>query len=249
MEEQAYIDRRLLVPANVQLSNILMGQIARGVYLPGSRLPTELELCRRYKVSRMTVRRSIKTLLDHGIVSTIQGSGTYVKSPDLGGVTFNLEDFLNIFYDREVTRVKILEARTAKADEITAKKLGIYVGKRTILIRRIITREGDPILYHKEYLIFDPMLPIVEAELEVTALHGLFVGRGDTRLKSGDLKIQAAVLSKEEAEVLNTMQMQPAFLLEHIFYDLDDEPVSWGKFICRGDHFEFRAKVGIRNRK
>ena len=56
-------------------------------------------------------------------------------------------------------------------------------------------------------------------------------------------------LSKEEAEVLNTMQMQPAFLLEHIFYDLDDEPVSWGKFICRGDHFEFRAKVGIRNRK
>ena len=57
------------------------------------------------------------------------------------------------------------------------------------------------------------------------------------------------VLSKEEAEVLNTMQMQPAFLLEHIFYDLDDEPVSWGKFICRGDHFEFRAKVGIRNRK
>ena len=196
MDDQTHIDRRLRVPANVQLSNILLGQIAKGVYLPGSRLPSELELCRRYQVSRMTVRRSIKTLLDQGIVSTIQGSGTYVKSPHLGGVTFNLEDFLSIFYDREATRVKILEAHTVKADEITAKKLGIDAGKRTILIRRVIIREGDPILYHKEYLIFDPMLPIVEAELEVTALHGLFVGKGDTRLKSGDLKIQAAVLAK-----------------------------------------------------
>ncbi|MFC1534210.1 GntR family transcriptional regulator [Thermodesulfobacteriota bacterium] len=245
MENKTNIDRRLFEPAYVQLVNILKEQIANGMYLPGSRLPSESELCRRYQVSPMTVRRSITALLDQGIVSTIQGSGTYVKAPDLGGVTFNLEEFHEIFKDKERTKVKILEVLIIKADEIAASRLAIGVGERSILIRRVLIRDGDPILYHKEQLIYDPTRPVVEAELEVTSLHGLFVGTGETNLKRGELAIEAAVLTKEESDILNTIQMQPAFRLEHIFYDFDDNPVSWGRFICRGDRLRFTATVGV----
>jgi DNA-binding GntR family transcriptional regulator len=248
MENQTNIDRQAFEPAYVQLVNILKEQIAKGVYLPGGRLPSESELCKRYQVSPMTVRRSIKTLLDQGIVSTIQGSGTYVKAPDLGGVTFSLEEFHNIFKDKERTKVKILEVLIIKADETAANRLAIRVGERTILIRRVLIRDGDPILYHKEQLIYDPVRPIVEAELEVTSLHGLFVGTGETKFKRGDLAIEAAVLTKEEADILNTIQMQPAFRLEHIFYDFEDRPVSWGRFICRGDRLRFTTTVGVSNR-
>jgi DNA-binding GntR family transcriptional regulator len=245
MTNQTTIDRRTFEPAYVQLVNILKDQIAQGVYLPGSRLPSESELCKRYQVSPMTVRRSINILLDQGIVSTIQGSGTYVKAPDLGKVTFSLEEFHNIFKDKERTKVTILEALIIKADERTANKLAIDVGERTILIRRVLVRGGDPILYHKEQLIYDPIRPIVEAELGITSLQGLFVGGGETTLKRGDLVIEAAVLAKEEAEILNTLEMQPAFRLEHIFYDFEDRPVSWGQFICRGDRLRFTTTVGI----
>lgn len=249
MDNQTMIDRRLFEPAYLQLVNILKEQIANGTYLPGSRLPSESELCKRYQLSPMTVRRSVKALLDQGIVSTIQGSGTYVKAPNLGGVTFSMEEFHNIFKDKERTKVKILEALIIRANEATAERLAIRVGERAILIRRVLIRDGDPILYHKEQLICDPKRPIMEAELEVTSLHGLFVGTGDTKLKRGELSIEATVLSKEEAEVLNTIQMQPAFRLEHIFYDFTDKPVSWGRFICRGDRFSFKTTVGISNRK
>jgi DNA-binding GntR family transcriptional regulator len=245
MTDQTTIDRRTFEPAYVQLVNILKDQIAQGIYLPGSRLPSESELCKRYQVSPMTVRRSINILLDQGIVSTIQGSGTYVKAPDLGKVTFSLEEFHNIFKDKERTKVKILETLIIKADEMTANKLAIGVAERTILIRRILFRDGDPILYHKEQLIYDPLRPIVEAELGITSLQGLFVGAGETTLKRGDLVIEAAVLTKEEADILNTMEMQPAFRLEHIFYDFEDRPVSWGRFICRGDRLRFTTTVGI----
>ena len=249
MDHQTTIDRRSLEPAYMQLINILREQIANGTYLPGSRLPSESKLCRRYQVSPMTVRRSIKTLLDQGIVRTIQGSGTYVKAPDLGGMTFNMEEFHSIFKEKERTKVKILEALITRADDSTAKRLTIGTGERVILIRRVLIRDGDPILYHKEQLICDPKRPIMEAELEVTSLHGLFVGAGGTMLKRGELSIEAAVLSKEEAEVLNTIQMQPAFRLEHIFYDFEDKPVSWGRFICRGDRLSFKTTVGISNRR
>jgi len=245
MAKQITIDRHTFEPAYVQLVNILRDQIAQGIYLPGSRLPSESELCKRYQLSPMTVRRSINVLLDQGIVSTIQGSGTYVKAPDLGRVTFSLEEFHNIFKDKERTKVTILETLIIKADRRTADKLAIAVGERTILIRRLLVRDGDPLLYHKEQLIYDPLRPIVEAELGVTSLQGLFVGTGETTLKRGDLVIEAVILTKEEADILNTMEMQPAFRLEHIFYDFEDRPVSWGQFICRGDRLRFTTSVGI----
>jgi DNA-binding GntR family transcriptional regulator len=193
----------------------------------------------------MTVRRSIKELLDQRLVCTIQGSGTYVRMPTLGGVTFTLEEFDNIFKDKDRTRVKILEVLITRADILTANKLSVRIGDRTILIRRLLVRDGDPILYHKEQLIYDPTRPIVEAELELTSLHGLFVGAGETALKGGELTIEVTALSKEEADALNTVQTQPAFRLEHIFYDLEDKPVSWGQFLCRGDRLKFTTKVGI----
>lgn len=219
MDNRFHIDRNASEPAYVQLANILKHQIAKGVYLPGDRLPSESELCGRFKVSPMTVRRSINTLLDQRIVSTIQGSGTYVRALDLRGVTFDLEEFRELFRNKERTKVRILEALIVRADERAADKLAIPVRARTILIRRLLVRDGEPVVYHKEYLIYDPFRPIVEAELEITSLDRLFVGSGERNLKSGKLTIQAAVLTKEEADVLNTIPMQPAFRLEHVFLD------------------------------
>jgi DNA-binding GntR family transcriptional regulator len=192
----------------------------------------------------MTVRRSIKILVDKRVVSTIQGSGTYVRAPSLGGAMFSMEEFHNMFKDKERTKVKILEALIIEADETVANTLAIVPGERAILIRRILIRGGDPIIYHKEYLKYDPARPIVEAEMEVTSLDGLFVGTGETKLKSGKLAIKAAVLTNEEADILNAVPMQPAFRLEHVFFDFDGTPVSWGWFVCRGDCLVFNATIG-----
>ena len=247
MAKTIQINRDLTVPAYFQLANILKQQIVDGLYQPGSRLPSESELCKSYQVSPMTVRRSINTLLDQGVVKTIKGSGTYVRIQDLGEVKFSLEEFHSVFKDRERTKIKILEALVTEADGFTAEKLSINYGEKTILMKRVLIRDGDPIIYHREQLIYDPTRPIVEAELEITSLQGLFVGGGETNLKRGELTIEAAVLTKEEADVLNTIELLPAFRLEHLFLDFEGNPFSWGRFICRGDRFRFTTTVGISN--
>lgn len=43
-----------------------------------TKLPTEAELCRRYRVSRQTARQALSLLADQGIVTSRQGSGTYL---------------------------------------------------------------------------------------------------------------------------------------------------------------------------
>jgi DNA-binding GntR family transcriptional regulator len=243
--ENPLINRSSFEPAYSQLINILRDQVSQGVYRSGDRLPSESQLCKQYNVSPMTVRRAINALIEQGVVSTVQGSGTFVKPLQLSTVTFGLDQFHALFTQEADTQIKILHVRIAKADASVADRLGIATGSRTIHIRRVLSRNEEPWIYHREYLIYDPHRPVVEAEMEVASLHGLFSGGQASGLKWGSLSVSAAVLSEEEARVLQTSPGSPAFLLEHLFYDYNDKPISWGGFICRGDRFSFSATVGL----
>jgi DNA-binding GntR family transcriptional regulator len=243
-ESFTVIDRNSYEPAYAQLVRILIGQIAAGVFRPGDRLPSEAQLCQRYGVSPMTVRRVINILADQGVVIAEQGRGTFVKPLELGTATFDLNNLQQLFREGQST-VKLLEAHITSASERTADKLAIEVGDRTVFIRRLIFQSEKPILLHREYVIYDPTRPLIEAEMEVTALRGLFSERGGSDLKRGDLTIEATVLTEEEAALLQTDDGIPAFRLEHIFYDFGDRPVSWGWFICSGNHLRFTASIGI----
>ncbi|MHB8763468.1 MAG: GntR family transcriptional regulator [Deferrisomatales bacterium] len=249
MGPSAQIDRDSYEPAYAQLVRLLRGRIAAGEFRPGSRLPSEAQLCDLYQVSPMTVRRAVNVLLDQGLVSTVQGSGTFVKPMALGEVTFDLEPLRSLLQDPGRSRVKLLEARIATAGERVARKLAVAEGTRVIFLRRLIARDGEPVLYHREHLVYDPTRPVVEAEMEATSLQGLLAGSGETDLKGGALTIETTTLTEDEAGLLGGTAGSPAFRLAHTFYDFGDRPVSWGWFICRGDHLQFRATVGIWGRE
>lgn len=61
------------------IANKIIELIARGEYRPGDKLPAEAELTRRFAVSRVTLRESLKKLSMMGIVSIHQGLGTFVN--------------------------------------------------------------------------------------------------------------------------------------------------------------------------
>lgn len=241
---QDEIDRDSFEPAYNQLANILRRKIASGEFRSGERLPSEAELCSQYLVSSITARRAIKMLVEQDIAETRQGQGTFLKPLLLGNATFDLQGLQTIFGDPR-TSVRIMGAAAVSASERIAQKLMVHPGVRVIHIRRLLLQENQPLMFHREYMILDPTSPTVEAELEVTSLGGLFTGSGQTVLKRGDLTIDATVLNEEEATVLQARVGAPAFRIEHIFYNFNDQVTSWGWFICRGDHLRFTTSVGV----
>jgi GntR family transcriptional regulator len=224
---------------------ILKGQVAAGVFRPGDRLPSEAQLCERYGVSPMTVRRVVNILADQGVVIAERGRGTFVRGLELGTATFGLDRLRELFGGGGQSSVKLLEARIIPASERTARRLALEPGQRTVFIRRLIYRSSDPVLLHREHVVYDPARPIIEAEMEVTALHGLFSGGGGSDLKCGDLTIDATTLTGEEATLLCSEAGAPAFRVEHVFYDFEHRPVSWGWFICAGERLRFSATIGV----
>lgn len=62
------------------IADDLRADIAAEKFAVGSMLPTEMELCERYDVSRYTVREALRQLRELGMVAMRRGSGTRVLS-------------------------------------------------------------------------------------------------------------------------------------------------------------------------
>lgn len=238
------IDRRSHEPSYTQLVHIIQDQVASGELRAGDRLPSESQLCKYHRVSPMTVRRAINILVEQGVVITEQGRGTFIKPIQVWEAVFRLDELQRMLEDANNSEVKIMELRLIPADARTSNKMNLNINSPVLYIRRLIYSQGKPLLYHREFLVYDPLRPIVESEMEVTSLKGLFKGDNNSALKRGTLTIDATILTPEESQTLQLSSRIAAFRLEHIFYDYEDKPVSWGWFICPSDFLRFTATVG-----
>ncbi len=236
-------------PAYLQIANALTDEIAAGVYRAGDQLPTEPQLRARYGVSPVTVRRAISILLDRGLVTTTQGKGTFVRSTDMGEAIFRLQEITDVWTDDDSVEVQLLEAGIVLADEQVAGKLQLAPDALVVLLRRLITRKGMPLIYQVEYVTYDEHRPLVEAQLQVTSLEGLLRSPQIQGVLSGRLTVRAVSLSTEAAAALHMQLESPALELEGLFLDFDGRPISWGRFFCRADQFRLTTQVGVMPRQ
>src|SRR5699024_9861060 len=79
--DEQQLDSSSPLPLHHQLSEVLKNQIVNGYILDKDlKLPTETELETKYKVSRITVRKAIQTLVDNGLVYRERGRGTFLRT-------------------------------------------------------------------------------------------------------------------------------------------------------------------------
>ncbi|TRC93094.1 GntR family transcriptional regulator [Mesorhizobium sp. WSM4303] len=75
------------LPVHLQISEMLIREIAAGRLADGARLPTEREMAQNLGIAVGTLRRALADLTEKGLLDRIQGSGNYVRaSGDLLGV-------------------------------------------------------------------------------------------------------------------------------------------------------------------
>jgi GntR family transcriptional regulator len=226
-----------------RIARVLSERIQSGEYQPGGQLPNERHLAKEFGVSLMTLRRAMQLLGQRGLTSSQQGRGTFVRSVEIGQAVFGLHHWCEQ-WTRETTQVKLLEASSRRAGESVARLLLCAPEDRTLFLRRLVVRNGEPITYNWEHVVFDPRRPLVEAQLRITSLEGLLQTAAGPELSAGRLKITACSLTPEEAHLLATPQGAAALRLEHVFSDGAGNPVSWGCYLCRADVFWLETALG-----
>ena len=61
-----------------RVKNWISKDIREGVYPPGSKLPTRMTMMKKYSIARASIDKVIRQLVEEGLLSSTQGSGTYV---------------------------------------------------------------------------------------------------------------------------------------------------------------------------
>jgi GntR family transcriptional regulator len=97
------LDKRSSVPLYAQLKDLLIERVDKQEYPPGSRIPSELQLCEELDLSRPTVRQAISELVSEGTLSIVKGRGTFVTEAaekidirGFSGFTFSLLSAANL---------------------------------------------------------------------------------------------------------------------------------------------------------
>ncbi len=119
------------VPRYQEIVNLLLAEISGGRYPVGSLLPSEMQLCERFKVSRFTVRAALAALTDKGLVTRRPGAGSVVVATEQRAVfTQTLGDLSELLNFPSDTYRENIEAREIVADEHLASLLGCEPGKQ-----------------------------------------------------------------------------------------------------------------------
>ncbi|NMB41439.1 MAG: FadR family transcriptional regulator [Firmicutes bacterium] len=109
--------------AHRYVSQMLKDYIITGVYSPGDRLPTEVELSKTLGISRAATREGLKELEGLGLISTVQGyrGGRFVKKINSDIIVSGLDLLLKT---QKVNFDELMEARKA-IECITARKAAL----------------------------------------------------------------------------------------------------------------------------
>jgi GntR family transcriptional regulator len=242
---QGEVDKQSYVPAYVQLAQIIRKGISGGAHPPGSRLPAESALAKRYGVSAMTARQAVSLMVKEGLVRRVQGSGTYVQKPDVTAGSFSLGALQIILADQDNIQVRIRKATVERASGPVCQALAVMPEAPLIFVERLILYKGDPFTLQTGYARFEPESPIVEMMLDTTVLTGLFLEEGLTSFKKGEMRLLPTAYDKHEAQLLCGKPGDYAFKLEHIFYDFNDQPAAFGCFLVSPEKLPLIGRVGV----
>lgn len=72
------MEKLKFAPLYVKIREEIREKIRSGIYLPGTKIPTEEEFVKIYRVSRITVSNAIKDLVNEGLLERKKSRGTFV---------------------------------------------------------------------------------------------------------------------------------------------------------------------------
>ncbi len=229
------------LPRYAQLADLLRARIERGVWGPGTRLPSLEQLIEEFALARVTVRQAIDLLHREGLVSPQQGRGTFVTARPPRPRALNMQTTLRELaqvYRHDKPKLTLLEE--SEAMPVLAADEG-KPAPRYHFARRVHSRDAVAYCVISIYLderIFklaprrfrrETVVPVLlDLEVEITHAH------------------QTVTISSADTEVaahLDVPVNSPVALVRRICLGPDGTVLYVGEVTYRGDYVRFEMDL------
>lgn len=237
------IDKTIPVPLYYQLKEILLDYI--DTQEGEGTLPTELEMCGRFEISRPTVRQAINELVVDGRLERIKGKGTFITRKKIKqDYLLLIKSFNDEMHNKGLAhKTKVLELVPATANEHLSAVLHVALGSALIKLFRVRSVNEEPIVIVETFLPA-PLFPgLLGRDLENDSLYRLVEEEYGRRIKRSSRTIEAIKADEFTAELLHIPKGNPIQFIESVSYLSDDTAFEYTRAYYRGDRNKFTFEL------
>jgi GntR family transcriptional regulator len=141
--------RLVAAPLYRQVEEHLTRQIHDGAFPPGSRLPSDGDLCAQYGVSRITIRHALDNLIRGNLVRRQQGVGTFVIGPDQAVKKASLFGYIDDIHPH--LNLKLLSAGRRVPPVTLARTMGVPAEQECQCYVSVNQAGKEPLSYIEAY--------------------------------------------------------------------------------------------------
>lgn len=136
-----------------RVKDYLKAGLADGHWKPGEQMPSESELVNEFQVSRMTVGRALKELQAEGLVTRVQGVGSFAAHLSRVSSSLTIRDLHEEIEARgHKHHAQVVFSRQEPAPAALAQQLGITDGQPVFHTLIIHTENGVPLQCEDRYV-------------------------------------------------------------------------------------------------
>lgn len=232
------------LPLYAQLKDSLRSDILAGHLRAHQQLPSERELCARFRVSRMTVRQALLDLTREGLIYSRAGKGTFASAPKIDQQLKTLSGFSQDMQTRgSAASSRVLEARIERAADAVAQTLGVLPGSEVVLLSRVRLADRTPLAIETVHLPHTLCPNLLRHNFATESLYAVLEREYGYRLTRAEQTIEAALARPREAALLHLTSPAPVLVMERITFTDQGLLIEHVHSIYRGDRYKFHSTL------
>jgi GntR family transcriptional regulator len=236
-------------PRYIELAEHFTARIARGDYPVGGLLPTELDICEKFSVSRHTARAALGQLLAAGLVQRRSGAGTRVIAPRSAmRYQHEVDSVEDLLQYGNSTRLEVLSCVRERADAALAELLEIAVGSEVVRIhaRRLEEPARIAIASSEIVLAVQRGVPTEKLLNPDTAARTIARFLDPAKLSRVEQIFDAVRFPKADAAALGIAASSPAMRVQRRYRGDDGRVLAYAISLHPSGRFAYRMHLARR---
>jgi GntR family histidine utilization transcriptional repressor len=195
-----------------RVKHFLKNGLASGQWVPGDQMPSEAELVAQFGVSRMTVGRALRELQAEGLITRLQGVGSFAAHLSRVSSTLTIRDL----HDEIVARghkhqATVVLAKSEKASASLAAQLGVPAGDLVFHTLIVHSENGVPLQCEDRYV--NPACAPDYLKTDFTQTTPTQYLLGVAPLWEAQYAIEAGMPTAQEAQLLGIGAHDPCLIV------------------------------------
>lgn len=230
-----------LTPLFTQIKNSIMDAVQKREFKPNDRIPGENELEEFFHVSRVTVRKAIRELVDEGILLKKQGKGTFLSSVIVATTLDEINGYTQSMLRLGYKPGRILVERNVLNHDLEMIKmqLGVAPDAELIHIKRVLLADDEPVVLENAYYPAKFKF-FMDEDLNAESMYNLLKDKMRVIPYKAQKTIGIELADEETASYLHAKPGIPLLVTSELVVEKDETPIHYSISQALSDRIKIR---------